>query len=105
MNHAAFSIMGIHDFQAFCKTESEVEHHLCNVMESCWQQTDRHMIYSVRANRFLHGMVRALVGTMVNIGRGYTPIEDFQTILESRQRSKAGQAAPSKGLFLERVTY
>ncbi|NUN69821.1 MAG: tRNA pseudouridine(38-40) synthase TruA [Bacteroidetes bacterium] len=105
MNHAASSILGTHDFQAFCKAESEVDHHLCNVMESCWQRTDRHMIYSVQANRFLHGMVRALVGTMVNIGRGYTPVEDFQSILASRRRSQAGQAAPSKGLFLERVTY
>lgn len=105
MNQAALSIVGIHDFQAFCKAESEVDHHLCNVMESCWQQTDRHMIYSVCANRFLHGMVRALVGTMVNIGRGYTPVDEFSSIMASHQRSKAGQAAPSKGLFLERVTY
>ncbi|MFA6456581.1 MAG: tRNA pseudouridine(38-40) synthase TruA [Bacteroidota bacterium] len=105
MNRAANSILGIHDFCAFCKTDSETEHHLCNVYSSQWRLENGLLIYSVSANRFLHGMVRALVGTMVNIGRGFTPEEDFQSILQSKDRSNAGQAAPAKGLFLERVTY
>jgi tRNA pseudouridine38-40 synthase len=61
--------------------------------------------FHIEANRFLHGMVRALVGTMVDVGRGYTPREAFQEILEARNRNAAGMSAPSRGLFLEEVLY
>jgi tRNA pseudouridine38-40 synthase len=105
MNRIASSIIGIHDFQSFCKSDSEVEHHLCEIFESDWSVNGPKLIYHVRANRFLQGMVRALVGTMVNVGRGYTKESDFAGILNAKNRSKAGQAAPAKGLFLERVTY
>jgi tRNA pseudouridine38-40 synthase len=105
MNRAAEMILGIHNFQAFCKNDSEVEHHRCEVFNSVWNLENDMLVYTVRANRFLQGMVRALVGTMVNIGRGYTPEEDFPMILASNDRSRAGQAAPARGLFLERVTY
>ncbi len=105
MNRVAASILGLHDFQSFCKSESEVDHYRCDVTVSEWK-SDRHRLeYTVRANRFLHGMVRALVGTMVNIGRGYTPEEEFGRIIDARDRTKAGQAAPAKGLFLNRVFY
>lgn len=105
MDRIARRIIGEHDFQSFCKTESETEHFRCIIYESRWELTDNRLVYHVRANRFLQGMVRALVGTMVNIGRGFTPETEFQTILEGRNRSLAGQSAPAKGLFLERVTY
>ncbi len=105
MNRIAASIIGIHDFRSFCKSDSEVEHHLCEVFESDWTVNGPKLIYHVRANRFLQGMVRALVGTMVNVGRGYTKESDFTAIVRAKDRSKAGQAAPAKGLFLERVTY
>ncbi|MFZ4619213.1 MAG: tRNA pseudouridine(38-40) synthase TruA [Bacteroidota bacterium] len=105
MNRIASSIIGIHDFQSFCKSDSEVEHYRCEILESDWSFHREKLIYHVRANRFLQGMVRALVGTMVNVGRGYTDEKDFPAIMEARDRSKAGQAAPAKGLFLERVTY
>ncbi len=105
MNRVALSILGINDFQSFCKSESGVEHYLCNIFESCWYEENSKLIYVIRANRFLHGMVRALVGTMVNIGRGYTTEQDFQEIMKSKNRSRAGQAAPAQGLFLERVIY
>ncbi|MBP6673440.1 MAG: tRNA pseudouridine(38-40) synthase TruA [Bacteroidetes bacterium] len=105
MNRIAASIIGIHDFQSFCKSDSEVEHYRCEVFESDWSIDGTKMIYHVRANRFLQGMVRALVGTMVNIGRGHTQESEFSSIMVAKNRSKAGQAAPAKGLFLERVTY
>ncbi|MFA5833164.1 MAG: tRNA pseudouridine(38-40) synthase TruA [Bacteroidota bacterium] len=105
MNRIASSILGVHDFQSFCKADSEVEHYLCHIVESKWYKESGKLIYVVRANRFLQGMVRALVGTMVNVGRGYTQEEDFRMILEAKNRAKAGQAAPAQGLFLERVTY
>ncbi|MCK9410001.1 MAG: tRNA pseudouridine(38-40) synthase TruA [Bacteriovoracaceae bacterium] len=105
MNRTASSILGVHDFQAFCKSDSETEHYRCQVFESNWACTDDMLVYTVRANRFLQGMVRALVGTMVDVGRGFTHEEDFETIKASKNRSSAGQSAPAKGLFLERVTY
>ena len=61
--------------------------------------------YEISANRFLHGMVRTLVGTMVNVGRGHTKYEEFHTILESNNRSFAGMSAPAKGLCLEEIMY
>lgn len=105
MNETADSILGIHDFQAFSKTDTEVEHFRSQIFESVWYIKDEKLIYRIRANRFLYGMVRALVGTMVNVGRGFTKVNEFQEILNSKNRSKAGQAAPAKGLFFERVVY
>ena len=63
------------------------------------------LVFEITANRFLHGMVRTLVGTMTNVGRGHTHFEDFANILEAHDRSVAGMAAPAKGLFLEEIMY
>ncbi len=105
MNRVGQQILGEQDFQSFAKTEADVEHHRCTVLKSKWTKTQAMMIYEVRANRFLHGMVRALVGTMVDIGRGYIPITQFQEIMDAKDRRKAGMAVPPSGLFLEEVTY
>ena len=63
------------------------------------------MKFTIRADRFLHGMVRALVGTMVDIGRGDTNVEEFLKILDKKDRSEAGQAAPANGLVLDEIIY
>jgi tRNA pseudouridine38-40 synthase len=62
-------------------------------------------VYEIRADRFLQGMVRALVGTMVDVGRGFIPVSGFREIISAKDRRKAGMAAPPQGLFLEEVTY
>lgn len=105
MRRAATQISGKHDFSAFCKREAEVENHMCTVMLSRWDVTNERLVYHIAADRFIHGMVRALVGTMVDIGRGYTPIEKLEEIIASRDRSAAGTAAPARGLCLEEVLY
>ena len=105
MNTVSSSLIGIHDFQSFCKIDSTVENYFCSVSFAQWEGDDRKIVFTIRANRFLHGMVRALVGTIVNVGRGYTPHKDFAVIMQSKNRSNAGQAAPPQGLFLERVIY
>jgi tRNA pseudouridine38-40 synthase len=105
MNTASLYILGSHDFQSFCRVDSDVDHYVCNVFASEWQQHDEKTVFMIRANRFLHGMVRALVGTMVDVGRGFTTVEGFKTILCAKQRQSAGQSAPAQGLFLERVVY
>lgn len=98
-------VLGEHDFTSFCKTDRDVEHYRCTVERSTWTAEDSTLVYEIRANRFLYGMVRALVGTMVEIARGYRPFEDFAHILQAKDRARAGMAAPAKGLFLEQVIY
>jgi tRNA pseudouridine38-40 synthase len=105
MNRVAADVVGDHDFTSFCRSDSEVNHHRCTVHRSFWDQHTGELTYEICANRFLHGMVRALVGTMVDIGRGFTPYAEFAAILDARDRRRAGMAAPPQGLFLEEVTY
>jgi tRNA pseudouridine38-40 synthase len=105
MNTAAEQVLGKHDFSAFCKHEAEVENRVCTVVVSRWTLAGDQLVYDIAADRFVHGMVRALVGTMVDIGRGYTPVLSFADILASLDRSMAGAAAPARGLCLEEVLY
>jgi tRNA pseudouridine38-40 synthase len=105
MNAVAAQIIGDHDFESFCKYDAEVKDHRCTVTKSIWRETPGTYQFEIRANRFLHGMVRALVGTMVDVGRGFIPVASFKEILSARDRRKAGMAAPPQGLFLEEVIY
>ncbi|MGB2867026.1 MAG: tRNA pseudouridine(38-40) synthase TruA [Bacteroidota bacterium] len=105
MAACARMIEGEHDFASFCKTDSGVEHHRCKIHESVWRLKGDTLEFDITANRFLYGMVRALVGTMVEVGRGYRPQSEFEKILNERDRSKAGMAAPPLGLFLREVLY
>lgn len=105
MNEVAAMLLGEHDFTSFCKFDPEVKSLISTVSESAWLSTPTTLTYQIRANRFLHGMVRGLVGTMIDIGRGYTPVEEFMPILDACDRRRAGMAAPPHGLFLEEVRY
>ncbi len=105
MKSIALSIVGENDFESFCKYAADVEHYRCTVTKSEWSVTPNGLVYEVRANRFLHGMVRALVGTMVHIGRGHTPAAAFPEMMAAKDRTKAGMAAPAHGLYLEEVIY
>ena len=105
MEKCAEIILGEHDFQSFCKVDSDVEHYRCIVRSAEWKEVDSKLEFHITANRFLHGMVRALVGTMVDVGRGYTSVEQFQEIIVAKDRRAAGMAAPAQGLFLEQVYY
>jgi tRNA pseudouridine38-40 synthase len=99
-------ILGLHDFASFCKNDSVVRDHNCSVREASWRKQDEStVVFEITANRFLHGMVRALVGTMVEIGRGYRSVDDFKRIMGAKDRRKAGMAAPPQGLFLSAVEY
>jgi tRNA pseudouridine38-40 synthase len=105
LKNCAQQIIGEHGFRSFCKVETDLHHHRCTINSAEWKLKDGLLVFEITANRFLHGMVRTLVGTMVNIGRGHTKIEDFKSILEARDRSLAGMSAPAKGLFLEEIIY
>jgi len=105
MEDIAQRVVGAHDFGAFCTHATEVDNHMCAVNRSGWIVEDHRLIYEIAADRFVHGMVRTLVGTMVDIGRGKIAAEEFDAILASRDRRRAGIAAPALGLFLEEVGY
>ena len=105
MQKCADSILGEHDFSAFAKTGSSVKHFRCTVSNAQWLSGEGVRAFDITSNRFLYGMVRALVGTMVDVGRGRLTVDDFQTIMNSRDRTNAAMAAPAKGLVLEEVLY
>ena len=105
MQEAAKQILGKHNFKSFCRNISEVSHHFCIINKVNWKKDNSFILFEIAADRFLHGMVRALVGTFVDIGTGKLTIEDFSRITAAKDRTKASQAAPARGLFLDHITY
>ena len=98
-------LIGEHDFGAFSRVEVQSNHKMCRVEESHWKQEGDFLIYRIAANRFLHGMVRTIVGTMIDVARGRFTMKRFEEIFRSADRTQAGVAAPAQGLFLEEVRY
>jgi tRNA pseudouridine38-40 synthase len=105
MNEAAKMLFNHIDFKCFSKTHTDVKTFNCKVTEAHWQQTGNHLVFTVTADRFLRNMVRAIVGTLVNVGLGKMSIEDFNAVIESRNRSNAGASVPAHGLYLTKVEY
>ena len=94
------------DYQSFCKSAADVEHYFCDVYSAAWfQEAYGLKIFELKANRFLHGMVRALVGTLIKVGSGVLDLDDVKTILKAKDRGSAPMAAPARGLVLEKVEY
>ena len=106
MNEAGRILMTYEDFGAFCKAGADVKTTLCQVTAARWVQTSEITWYfEITANRFLRNMVRAVVGTMIDVGRGRLSLEDFRKVIEGKQRSDAGESMPGHALFLEKVAY
>ena len=106
MNRAARLLLEYDDFGAFCKSHADVKTTLCKVTTAEWHQTSPTTWYfEIRANRFLRNMVRAVVGTLVEVGRGRLTIEEFQRVVEGKKRTEAGESMPAHALFLEDITY
>ena len=105
MQQAAAMIQTNRDFTSFSKRNTQVKTFNCDIMASDWQWEDGHLVFYVTGNRFLRGMVRALVATMLKIGRGKMTIPEFKNVIEEKDSSKASFAAPSQGLFLMRVNF
>jgi len=101
----AEAIRGEHDFTSFCVAKSQKEDCSCEVMVADWKEVGRELLFHIEADRFLHTMVRSLVGTMVEVGRGFLPKEEFGEIVTLKDRTKAGPTAPAKGLCLVAVRY
>ena len=77
----------------------------CHVTHAQWEQCDGQLVFTITANRFLRNMVRAIVGTLLLVGKGKISVQDFQDIIEQKDRCKAGDSAPAHALFLEKVRY
>lgn len=108
MNEAAGYLVGQFDFTAFSKVKGGENHYICYLYAASWHPDPRQpggLVFRIRANRFVRGMVRLVVGTLLDVGRGKLTPPEFQQILHRQQRVAASGAAPAKGLYLSKVEY
>ena len=105
LSQAAGILLRYSDYAAFSKRNTQAKTSECSIQSSEWVQENGSIVYQVRANRFLRGMVRGLTGTMIQIGRGKTTLEEFESIIQSGDNTRADFAVPARGLFLCRVNF
>lgn len=106
MNEACQILFKHIDYQCFSKINTDVLTFNCTILEAYWQEeTNDLLVFHIKANRFLRGMVRAIVGTLLEIGMGKLSVSEFEIIILSKNRKKAGRAVPAEGLFLMEVNY
>jgi len=105
LNEAATELMQHEDFTSFSKRNSQVHTFNCRLLVSKWEQQGNNIVYTVEGNRFLRGMVRGLVGTMLQVGKGKLSLEAFGSIIRAKDCTKADFAVPAHGLFLRKVNY
>ncbi|MDV7185846.1 tRNA pseudouridine(38-40) synthase TruA [Lutibacter sp. TH_r2] len=105
MNMAAQILLTYTDFQCFSRSNTDVRTYNCKVTNAEWKLNGNSLIFYISADRFLRNMVRAIVGTLIDVGEGKTTIKQFIEIIKSKDRCKAGPSAPALGLFLTNVTY
>ncbi len=105
MNDAAHKLIGTHNFSCFEKIGSDNSTSICTLTKAEWSLTKNGAVFEIKANRFLRNMVRAIVGTLLELGLGEIDHKEFDKILKSEDRSIAGPSAPAKGLFLYDITY
>jgi tRNA pseudouridine38-40 synthase len=105
MNDAARILIDKKDFESFSRVKTDVNNFNCEISRAQWVQDGEVLKFHISANRFLRGMVRAIVGTLLDVGQGKRSIEDFNMIIESKDRKSAGRAVPAKGLYLTEVKY
>ncbi len=106
MNAAAACLLKQDDFASFCKAGADVKTTLCEVTAACWHQTSpHHWYFEITANRFLRNMVRAVVGTLIEVGRGRMTLQEFEQVIADKRRTSAGESMPGHALFLEQIDY
>lgn len=105
MNAASVMCLSHLNFSCFTKSGGNQQNHNCLVTECKWIENDSNLRFTVSANRFMRGMVRAMVGTFYEVGLGKISTDDFKKILESSNRTEAGKSVPAQGLFLEQIKY
>lgn len=105
MNQAAKILLKYKDFQSFSKVKTDVYTYNCDIFDAYWEVNNEELTFYISANRFLRNMVRAIVGTMVDVGLGKISVLDFEEIIKSKNRSNAGLSVPARGLFLTEIKY
>jgi tRNA pseudouridine38-40 synthase len=105
MNQASKLLFNHTDFQCFSKVNTDVNTFDCSIFEAYWKQENEKLIFTISANRFLRNMVRSIVGTLINIGLHKINLNDFESIIESKNRDKAGFSVPAHGLYLTKIEY
>ncbi len=105
MNKAASLLVGTHDFECFSKVKTDVNNFSCNIKLAKWNQKSGLLVFNISANRFLRGMVRAIVGTLLDVGTGKISVVEFEKIMAGKDRKKAGMNVPPEGLYLKEVKY
>ena len=106
MNRAAERLLGERDFSSFCRTHTDVKTTICDVQEARWvRENTTEAYFVITANRFLRNMVRAIVGTLFDVGRGKMTEEEFGQVISAHNRCKAGHSAPAEGLSLVEIIY
>ncbi len=105
MNEAAKLLLNYTDFKCFSKSKTDVKTYHCTITEAEWQQQGAMLVFRISANRFLRNMVRAIVGTLIEVGQGKLSPQDIIRIIESQDRGQAGYSVPAHGLYLTKITY
>lgn len=108
MNLAAEKLLQYEDFTSFAKLNSNNKTNICHVTKAEWSRDPKDesvLVFTIRADRFLRNMIRAIVGTLVDVGRGRYTVEEFEEIIRSKNLSKSSAGAPAQGLFLSDITY
>jgi tRNA pseudouridine38-40 synthase len=105
MNEACEILIHYTDFTSFSRLHSGAKSNICKIFNAVWEESDEQLVFSIKADRFLRNMVRAIVGTMVEIGFGKMDIIEFEDIILAKDRCRAGKSAPAKGLFLVDIEY
>jgi tRNA pseudouridine38-40 synthase len=105
MNEAAKLLFEYDDFTSFSRLHTDVKTNLCKIFQAEWVTEGEMLIFKIKADRFLRNMVRAIVGTLLEVGKGKLTLEDFRKIIEKKDRGAAGTSAPAQGLFLVDVEY
>ena len=105
MNEAADLLLNYKDFKCFSRSKTDVKTYECSITEAVWKQEGNRLVFYITANRFLRNMVRAVVGTLLEVGQNKKSLDEFIKVIESRDRTKAGASVKAKGLFLTRVDY
>ncbi len=105
MNEAAKILFEYIDFSSFSKSKTQTKTNDCKIMEAYWERTGGQLVFHITADRFLRNMVRAIVGTLLEVGKGRLSQEEFRQIIESKNRSNAGMSVPGNALFLTKIMY
>lgn len=105
MNKACEVLFNHTDFQCFSKVNTDVFTYNCKISQAFWKKNGNSLVFTISADRFLRNMVRAIVGTLIGVGLHKTSIEEFEQIIKSKNRSKAGFSVPAHGLYLTKVEY